>query len=379
MNKINALFFILMILPAFLSLKPSLLQMIEKIPESKNIMNAIHLQMKMKGDNLERGNIMAILKAARDNADKLEAEEKEQLKIESKACESDLTIFQNMIVENQKWQFTIGRHSASNTRQLNTLKTFIERTNQERSDYTDLTNIVKSSWTQWTSFQNATIADFRKVRGILDNAREQLHSLSNSSNASFLQVSENSQYFTNLNEIRVNFENTNVELQGFRPVITKLLELMSRSSAVNQEEVRKKLIGLFHKIAAEIENMENEVEANKARQDSIFNAILESYKENLLRVDKILERLNKEQAEVSKRQTDLTAASSDSLVITKLSSDIFTSRKKQCYEYFEGITRLGVEATRTRNVVAQISEILEERFGNLKSYFIQRSTSFLQK
>ena len=114
MNKINALFFILMILPAFLSLKPSLLQMIEKIPESKNIMNAIHLQMKMKGDNLERGNVMAILKAARDNADKLEAEEKEQLKIERKACESDLTIFQNMIVENQKWQFTIGRHSASN-------------------------------------------------------------------------------------------------------------------------------------------------------------------------------------------------------------------------------------------------------------------------
>ena len=81
----------------------------------------------------------------------------------------------------------------------------------QKEYYTDLSNIVKSSWTQWTSFQNATIADFRKVRGILDNAREQLHSLSNSSNASFLQVSENSQYFTNLNEIRVNFENTKID------------------------------------------------------------------------------------------------------------------------------------------------------------------------
>jgi len=210
-----------------------------------------------------------------------------------------------------------------------------------------------------------------KVVGLLKKARDQLRKLSNNSTA-LVQLNENSEYFTNLNEIRVNFESTFIELDGFRPVITKLLQLMSRSGAVNQGAVRTKIIGIFKKIRSQIHNMEDEIEASKSSQDAIFTSIVESYKENLTRIDKLLERLNKEKTELVQRQTDLVAATKESHNVTAISRDIFKIRKGQCIDFAARIVKLAVGIEKTRNIIAQIASILEERFGKLKSYFLQR-------
>jgi len=185
-------------------------------------------------------------------------------------------------------------------------------------------------------------------------------------------MGESSAYFTNLNEIRVTFESTFVELEGFRPVITKLLELMAKPSAVNKETVRIKLMTLFKKIRVQLKQMQDEVEASRAMQDAIFTAILESYKENIARIDKLLVRLNKENKELLERGTDLKAAKTDSTLITSLSKDIFRFRKSDCIEIAERVTKLAVEIEKRRNIVAQIAEILETKFGKLKSYFLER-------
>jgi len=361
-------------LPAFLSLKPkstSILELIEKVPEGKGILDAINLQIKIKGDKLDRGQLLAILKVAKDNADRTEKEEKAFIAASMKECETDLKTFAQKVLENQKLEFTVGRHTSNNERAGKSLQAFIDRTNQEKSDYADLSKTINLSWTKWKAFQDAEIKEIELVRGLLKKARDQIRKLGKKG-SSLIQTGENSEFFTNLNEIKVTFESTFVQLEGFRPVITKLLELMGNVSAVNKEEVRLKLIVLFRKIRGQLKQMGDEVEASKASQDAIFTAILESYKENLIRIDKLLARLNKENKELLERSADLKAAKQDSTLITSLTRDIFHGRKTECIEIAERITKLAVEIEKRRNIVAQIAELLESKFGKLKSYFLER-------
>jgi len=49
-----------------------------------------------------------------------------------------------------------------------------------------------------------------------------------------------------------------------------------------------------------------------------------------------------------------------------------------CLAYGERVSHIYVRSQKTRNIVAQIAEILSERFGALKTYFVQRDMSLLQ-
>jgi len=340
-------------------------------------MNALFLQVQSKGANLQQGDVYRVLKFARDRSDKVESDIKNRLQYNNKACTNDLKNFAQKVHENQKWEFTIGRHVENNQRASKRLRNFIDRTQQEQNDYQALENIIKASWTKWKNFQENAIENLNRVRSSLKRARESLRLL-DEQGASLVQLGENSKYLTNLNEIRVDFEGNFVNLEGFRPVIVKLLELMSNSSAVNKPLVRRKLIGIFRKISNQVEQRVDEIKAINERQNAIFGSIIESYKENLLRIKKLLERLTGENSHLQKRGLALKDSNRQARQITLVSKSIFNTRKTQCLNYAERVSKISVGIQRTRSIVAQIAEILSERFGALKTYFVQRDLSLLQ-
>jgi len=340
-------------------------------------MNALFLQVQMKGSNLQQGDVYKVLKFSRDRADKLETSVTKKKKRNKKSCQTDLKDFALKTAENQKWEFTITRHVNNNERQATRLKNFIDRVTQEQEDYTSLQNLINAAWAKWKKFQTKALASLKKIQAGLKKARQSLKSL-DEQGAAMVQLSEGSQFFTNLNEIRVDFEGNSVNLEGFRPIITKLLELMTKSEAVNKPLVRRKLRDVLKKISRQIRERRNEIKAVNERQNAIFTAIIESYKENLLRIKKLLARLNKEADHLQKRSLELKDSQSQARQISTVAKNIFTARKRQCVAYAERVARMSVSIARIRNIVAQIAEILAERFGALKSYFIQRDTSFLQ-
>ena len=374
--KTSALIFLLVLLLSHCYCDDSILKMIETQPEGREIMNALFLQVHSKGANLQTGDVLRVLKFARDKYERTESQIKNRNASKQKECSADLTNFALRLQQNQKWEFTITRHVESNNRSGSRLRNFIERSTQEQTDYTGLKNIIEASWTNWKNFQNTALVNLGKVRQSLHKAIETLRSLDKET--SFVQMNENSQYFTNLNEIRVDFEGNFVNLEGFRPVIVKLLELMSNAKAIDKPLVRKKLRRVLDKIRVQIGHRSDEIKAINERQNSIFGAILESYKENLLRIRKLLERLNKENNHLNIRGAALKTSQLTSRAISKESRNIFTSRKRQCRNYADRVAQISVAMIRTRNIVAQIGEILSERFGALRSYFIQRDMSLLQ-
>jgi len=276
--------------------------------------------------------------------------------------------------KNQKWEFTIGRHVDNNDRQTARLKTYIDRVSQELTDYTALQNIITAAWGKWKDFQTKALASLKKVLQGLRKARNSLKSLEEQG-ASMVQLQEGSQYFTVLNEVRVDFEGNSVNLEGFRPIITKLLELMANSEAVNKSLVRRKLRDILRKISRQLRERRNEIKAINERQNAIFSALIESYKENILRINKLVARLNKELTHLQKRGTELKDSNAQAKKITNVSKNIFITRKRQCLAHAERVARMMVGIQKTRNIVAQIGEILAERFGALKSFFVETDMS----
>jgi len=347
--------------------------MIEKEPEGKQLMDALFLQVQMKGANLQQGDIYKVLKYSRDRADKLETAVEKKKKQKKALCKSDLKDFASKVLVNQKWEFTIGRHVENNDRQAARLKTYIDRVTQEQEDYQALENIIQAAWGKWKDFQTKALAQLKKVLIGLSQARRSLRSLEE--HGSLVQIGEGSQYMTNLNEVRVDFEGNSVNLEGFKPIVTKLLELMANTEAVNKPLVRRKLRDVLKKISRQIKERRNEIKAINERQNAIFTALIESYKENLLRIKKLLARLNKEAGHLQKRGVELKDSNTSARQITNVSKDIFTTRKRQCLAHAERVARIMVGIQKTRNIVAQIGEILAERFGALKTFFVERDMS----
>jgi len=354
----------------------SILKMIEKEPEGRELMNALFLQVHSKGVNLQQGDIYKVLKFSRDRADKVETQVHSRMVHNAKACETDLKNFAHKVHENQKWEFTIGRHVDNAQRAGERLRAFIDRTTQEQDQYQALENIIKASWGKWKDFQSLALKNLKKVLVALKRGRNNLAALEEQ--GALVELGNGSKYETTLNEIRVDFEGNYVNLEGFRPIITKLLELMSKTEAVNKPLVRSKLRAVLKKISRQIRNRRDEIKAINERQNAIFTAILESYRENMLRIKKLLERLNKENEHLQKRRKELIDSSNVARQITTLSKGVFTTRKRQCLNYAERVAKTSVAIQRTRNIVAQVAEILSERFGALKSYFVQRDESLLQ-
>jgi hypothetical protein len=373
--KISALFLLLILVPSLLC-EQSILEMIETVPEAKEVMNAIYLQVHMKGANLQTGDIYNVLKYARTRADNQEASMKQRMDSTKKECESDLQNFGAKVHENQKWEFTVTRHVNNNDRAHSRVQAFIDRTGVEKNDYEALSNLVQAGFKDWQAFQKTAIADMQKALTLIKQARTALRKAGEKKPALF-EIKEDHEYFTNLNEIRVGFQQNNANLEGFRPVISKLLELMAKPAAVDKPAVRRKLSLLFKKIARQIRERKNEVEASNERAEAMFNAILESYKDNLLRISKLLERLRKEMSEINDRTKALNDTRARAVSIKERSKTVFTLRKAACIAHGERFARLAVSLQKIRNIVAQIAEILSERFGALKGYFLERNSKLL--
>jgi len=75
---------------------------------------------------------------------------------------------------------------------------------------------------------------------------------------------------------------------------------------------------------------------------------------------------------LGKRQGALVDSQNRAHNITVFSTTALHIRAQQCTDSKERNTKLLVSIQKSKNIVAQIEEILQERFGQLKGFFIER-------
>jgi len=234
----------------------------------------------------------------------------------------------------------------------------------KKNDYEGLRNLVEAGKAAWVKFNTQRFTDIKNAIALLKKA---IAALGSEEGTEFVQLDE-----SNLSQIKLSFDQNSSHLEGFRPIVQKLLELMAKPTAMSKAQVRRKIRVLLRKIIRQLRHRRDDVQAVNERALAIFEAVIENHRENLIRVGKLITRLTKELNGLNTRKNQLSDAQKRAAAISKLSVAVFNERKRQCIAIGERVARVSVKIAKVRNILAQIAAILAERFGTLKGYFLQK-------
>jgi hypothetical protein len=373
----SALFIIFLLTASALASQENLLELMDQSKEGREILNAIYLQLHTTGPNLQRGKIIELLTTCKQNANKSENQQKQRLARQRNNCRADLAILRKNVNANEKHAYTINRHLNANKHAITKNQQFIDRSTNERNSYQALSNIVKANRAQWRSFINGRLQRQAAVIRLLKRARRHLINAHKAAMGSeFVEIKP--EVASSLAELRVEFTNLEDHFDGLRPIIANLLQNMA-SPSVGKNVLRSRIIRLLRTIIKAIGKRRDLLEQQNEAANSIFEALLKSFTENNTRVAKLLERLAHEKNLLVRRASALGDAYKRAQGITVLSQQAAHIRGRQCHSVKVRNARLHVRTQKIRNVVAQIEEILQERFGALKTFFVERKMKFEDK
>jgi hypothetical protein len=345
--------------------------------EGRDILNAIYLQLHTTGPNLQRGKIIELLTTCKQNANKSENQQKQRLRRARANCKSDLAHLKKSVNDNEKHAYTINRHLNANRHALTKNQQFIDRSTNEKHSYQGLSNLVKANRAQWNAFVNGRLQRQATVIRLLKRARRHLVNAHKAAmGTEFVEIKP--EVITSLAELRVEFTNTEDHFDGLRPIIANLLQNMA-APVLGKNVLRSRLIRILRTIVKAIAKRRDLLEQQNEGANSIFEALLKSFAENNTRVQKLLERLSHEKNLLGRRQSALNDSYKRAQGITALSQQAAHIRGRQCNRVKVRNARLHVAIQKIRNVVAQIEEILQERFGALKTFFVERKMKFEDK
>jgi len=376
--RTSALFLIFMITASALASQDNLLDLMDQSKEGRDILNAIYLQLHTAGANLERGKVIEVLTTAKQNADKSVRRQKPKLKRAKKNCKAEKAVLRNHTNANERHEFTVQRHGLANKHALSKNQQFITRSQKERDAYTALSNLLKANRAKWNEFITGRINRMNKVVKALRKARRHLinqHKIAMGSE--FVEIKPD--LVSALSEIRVELSNIEDNFDGLKPIIASLMESAATPAVVGKNVLRSRLIKLLKTIIKTIRKRRDLLEQYHEGAEALFDALLKSFDENNGRVSKLLERLAHEKNLLEKRQTALKDAHTRAHRITVLSAKVLKIRTKQCRGTKVRYAKLFVSIRKIRNIVAQIETILQERFGKLKSFFIERKVKYESK
>lgn len=361
-----------MLTTATLCTQQNILELIDQSEEGRDILNAIYLELKLSNpNNLNQGKLFDILKSSKQNAQRSAANQKERVARHRKACHNDLHALHNNIAENEKSEFTVTRHLNSNVHAMKKNQQYLERSKEEFNQYEGLRNLIASNRQKFNDFVHSSIANVDKILALIASGRRLLKAAhKTAAGHAFIQIK--GEFITGLSEIRVDFANTFDNINGLRPIIASLFQTMADPNNVGKEVIRSKLIRLLHEVAKALRHRRDDLEARLEGADAVFEALLKNIAENKTRVQKLQERLSGERNSLDKRQGALADSRTRAHNITHFSHVALQIRGQQCALAKERNTRVMVSIQKIKNIVAQIEEILQERFGQLKGFFIER-------
>jgi len=368
-SSTSSIFIILLLAASTLASHDTVLEMIDQSKEGRDILNAIFLELHTAGPNLQTGKILEVLKTCKSNASKSENQQIQRLARSAKNCVADHNLLHKHVSANEKAEFTISRHLNANNHAVHKNQQFIDRSKDEFNSYGGLNNLLKANKAQWNTFINGRLGRLTNIVKLLKRARKQLVLSHKAAMGSFIEMKPE---FTNsLSELRVEFTNTEDHLEGLRPIISSLLETM-RSVAVSKNVIRSRLIRILKSVVKSIHSQRDILEQQNESANALFDALMKSFAENQIRVTKLVERLSHEKGLLGKRQVSLNDSRTRANRITVLSESAAHIRQTQCHRMKLRNSRLHVSTQKVKNVVAQIEAILQERFGALKTFFIER-------
>jgi hypothetical protein len=258
MNK-TCLFLIFLIAPLAFC-QHEILNMLDNTAEGKEVLDALFVQTKLMGDNLDAASLRQFLNNNYKRAQSEKAEIAAQNKKRSADCKSDLKQLAAFLHEHEDRKLELKRRVEFVKRASKVNGGFLNRADEELSNYRKFAEYIHKNKEAWTLYYKTVTTNFASISNILKSARSALRPRKG---AAFVEVAEDSDVFsTNLAEIKLQVEATDAEFVGMGPILSNLVEIMAE--AVNKSDVRQKTKEL---VSLLIDNVRDRVEEIEEEND----------------------------------------------------------------------------------------------------------------
>lgn len=364
MNK-TALFLIFLIAPLAFA-QHEILNMLDTTPEGKEVLDALFIQTKLMGDNLDAASLRLFLNANYDRIQKEKSQAKAFLKQRQAECKSDLKKLKSLLHEHEDRQLNLKRRLEFVSRSAKINGNFLQRATEELDNYRKFEGYIKQNRAAWSTYYTTVTKNFNKVSEILKNA---LAATRKTKGASFVEVPEES-FSTSLAEIRLQVEATDAEFIGMGPILSNLVEIMAEASG--KSDVREKVRNLIRALIDHVRDRLEELDYENEHQSALFEHLEKTFHENVKRSEKEVETLSTTQKAITARSTTIKKAYTHSTELNDKVEKIHDIRAKECQNYKDGRHASEIRREKVRSIITQVEEIIINQTSSVKSFFLQR-------
>jgi hypothetical protein len=364
MNK-TCLFLIFLIAPLAFC-QHEILNMLDNTPEGKEVLDALFIQTKLMGENLDAASLRQFLNANYKRVQSEKAATSQHHKKRSAECKSDLKQLAAFLHEHEDRQLELKRRVEFIKRASKVNKGFLERADEELTNYKKFEGYIKQNKAAWSTYYKTVTTNFNKVSEILKNA---LSALRPKKGAAFVEVQEET-FSTSLAEIRLQVEATDAEFVGMGPILSNLVEIMAE--AVNKTEVRQKTRELVHLLIDNVRDRLEELDEENEHQSALFDHLEKTFHENVKRSEKEVDTLKTTHKAIDARMKNIQESHVHSVDLTDRVQKIHDIRAEECVHYKSGNASAQIRREKVRSIITQVEEIIVNQTSGLKSFFLQR-------
>jgi len=371
MKYISALFLVLLLAPLAFT-QSDVLEMIQKTEEGKEVLDNIFLDVALEGARLNAASVgarlNALAKGARAQRTSLAAAGAEN----RRTCRTNLKALRSRF-HDFALRMTATARTLRATRALLKGRTVMySRVNEELGHYRRFSSMNSGNRKGWNTFWTTSTKALRNVAGLIARVRTQVSSLHRQHRKSAL-VELPETYANALTEISNEFENTHDNLMGFRPIVANLLEIVRSPVHIRRRVSRQQLRALLGRLAEQFHDQVNTFTEENEHQEGLFDGMSSLLQDSVVRSQKLAAGIRAQQASAQHKIKWLQTAVKGSAHVTDLARSIVDLTARECRNVNQQVIRSRTRAANFLGVCGQVQEVLNQRFGSLKSFFVERT------
>ncbi len=370
MRIISAIFLVLLCVPLAFS-KTDIMELLQKTPEGQEILDNVMLDVSLDGRRLNARAVAHRLNQMAKGARKSKFEAFKIMRNARKFCKKFMRAaksrYHDFVI-----RFAAFKREIITTRNvLAGRKIYIKRIRRETAIYKKFFAMNRANQRAWSRFWKKGRRAFKLLRGIIFRLRTHIHRLHRRHRKhAFIELP--SDFKGALSEITSEFEKTTDGLDGLRPVVANLLEIVSSKRHLRKKKSRRFVRRLLRKLAMFLYNKSLVYAEEQEHQKALFSSVGGLFLDRLLRTKGVLRSyLRLQKAEKSKEKW-LRYALRGIKHLLHLSSAVVKAKVRECHFSKRSTSRLAHRLTRLAMFVYQCKVVLASRFKIFRRAVLKR-------
>lgn len=377
MKYTSALFLVLIIVPIAFA-QSDVIELIEKSPEGKQVLDNIFLDVALEGRDIDVRRVRQRVNSIAKHTRAFRKAALAHSKVDAARCRAGLHAVKGRFNDFTQRAVYIRRQLAAARRNQQARGVLLQRASQALRHYMRFRDMIKNNGQAWRHFWNNAKSNYRRAAALISQVRAHVRRLhKNHRKAALIELPET--YNTAMTEIAAQFDSTQDNLEGLRPVIQNLLEIVRKSghlaSKPSRVHVRRILRRLGHWLHARVHLFSEE----NHHQVGLYDELTHLFNDAMNRQSSLIKGLAREAKITAHKLQWMGESVKGAAWMASHAHEIVRLMKQECHTLNRTLKKVRHDSHRVLTMVGQVQEVIADRWNTLKSYFIERIEKLEEK